>query len=519
MSRIIFLYLIALFGSGSQAPAGTFYVATNGSNGNPGTMSRPWHTISYAVSTSSRVMAGDTILIRAGNYPETVTPEISGTATLPIVICSYNVETVTLNPGRFRFETGINYWHLAGLTIEKSSGSGVSVSGTHAVNFLTVQNCTVLRHKEDGIFLGGNFGGVIILECHIEYNGEWHGVPQTNEGHGLVIYGGGPGKLTIKRNLIANNWHKGLAYGSEVDFAGDGTEIDSNMIINNYESGCDFSPDNSFFRYNYVSRNGLRDTETGEFGDKGFMTTPYCRNSTIAFNVIRSSGGNEIAPLGSACFYYHNTLYKDVPYTAVPGSPYQAVIMFYDSYTPHSVFRNNIICNLLSRPQHHYAIISEIYQSYTSQTWSHNLYWCPNATGTPSERKPFKLYNAPGPGGMYKTIAEVQASWPGEETHSLSSSPGFVSVPDSNFTLQGDSPAIDAGIDVGFHYNGQAPDIGRYEYVGGGDLKQSGESKPPLLNYLRSSGAVMSLDKIGAEKIDVNIDPITDRLNIESSEF
>ena len=502
--RYLLSALLILVGSVTiQLQAHTMYVATNGSNSNPGTPDQPWHTISYATSAASGVMAGDTIIIREGNYPENVFPEISGTPEQHIVLRRMKNEVVTLNPGQIRFNTGADYWKVWGLEVTHSGNSGFNVSGTHPTNSFVFQKCTSSYNRYDGMYLSSAFGGVTILDCRFEFNGEVDGVPQADEGHGIVIYGGGPGKLVVKRSLIANNWHKGIAFGSAVQFQGDGSEVDSNIIMNNYESGCDFSPDNSFFRFNYVSRNGLRDVESGEFGDKGFMTTTYASNSTIAYNILKSNGGNQLCPLGTGNYYYNNVLYKDVPYTVVTGSPYQAAITFYDNIPAGSVFRNNIICNILSIANHHWAVIAEDYTSYTGQTWSNNLYWCPNAV-SPST-KPFKLYNAPG--STYKTLEEVQTTWPGEETNSIYVDPGFVSGPDSNFTLVPNSPAIDAGADVGYRYFGQAPDIGAFEAT-------SSDDRNAANTLFASAGAVTGLMGVGADEADFTVNPATDKISV-----
>lgn len=45
-----------------------------------------------------------------------------------------------------------------------------------------------------------------------------------------------------------------------------------------------------------------------------------------------------------------------------------------------------------------------------------------------------------------------------------SNSPLFTDVNNNDFTLQFNSPLIDAGTDVGLSYFGTAPDIGAYEY-------------------------------------------------------
>jgi parallel beta-helix repeat protein len=503
--------LCALLVWAIQADARNLYVAINGNNNNPGTITQPWRTIGYAVSSASGVHSGDTIVVRQGNYPEEVFPEVSGTATQPIILRRLKNETVSLDPGKIRFESGVNHWKIYGMVIKHSSSSGLEINGTHAANFLTVLKCTFSHNEQDGIYLSGSFGGIQIRSCDIQFNGEVNGVPQNEEGHGIVIYGSS-GQLIVKNSLIANNWHKGIAYGSDVtQYDGDNSQIDSNMIINNYESGLDFSPDNSFVRHNYISRNGQRDIESGEWGDKGVMAKGICSHTTFAFNVIKSSGGMELAPLGDQCYYYNNTLYKDIFYTAVPGSPYQSTIMFYDSYDPSSVFRNNIICNMLSQEDHHWAIIAEVYQAYTSQTWSNNLYWAPNSSQQSPDNKPFKLYGAPGPGGNMKTLAEVQATWPNAENNSIYVNPSFISSPDSNFQLLPNSPAIDAGYNVGFPYVGQAPDIGAYEFS-----TRSANVGHPYGGLFENSGAVLRLSGVGADEMDLSVDPATDELTFDA---
>jgi hypothetical protein len=54
-----------------------FYVATNGSDSNPGTSAAPWRTIQKAMNSAT---AGSTVNIRAGTYPERLTVNVSGTA-------------------------------------------------------------------------------------------------------------------------------------------------------------------------------------------------------------------------------------------------------------------------------------------------------------------------------------------------------------------------------------------------------------------------------------------------------
>lgn len=72
----------------------TWIVAPTGKNSNPGTLSQPLQTIQQAANLAR---PGDTVLIRAGVYRETVTPPQSGTAAAPITFMPYNNESVTLS--------------------------------------------------------------------------------------------------------------------------------------------------------------------------------------------------------------------------------------------------------------------------------------------------------------------------------------------------------------------------------------------------------------------------------------
>ncbi|MBZ9685957.1 discoidin domain-containing protein [Clostridium estertheticum] len=73
---------------------GIYYVATTGDDSNAGTIDRPFKTISKA---SSVLKAGDTCVIRGGDYHESMAPVNSGTEGSPITYKSYPNETVTIS--------------------------------------------------------------------------------------------------------------------------------------------------------------------------------------------------------------------------------------------------------------------------------------------------------------------------------------------------------------------------------------------------------------------------------------
>ena len=67
-SALILGLVVGLWGAWMlpAAQAATYYVATNGSNNNPGTLARPFATLRHAAENVAR--AGDTILMRGGTY-------------------------------------------------------------------------------------------------------------------------------------------------------------------------------------------------------------------------------------------------------------------------------------------------------------------------------------------------------------------------------------------------------------------------------------------------------------------
>lgn len=71
-----------------------YYVATTGSNGNPGSLDRPFRTIQKCASVA---VAGDTCSIRGGTYRESVRPARSGAAGAPVRFQAYGGETVTVS--------------------------------------------------------------------------------------------------------------------------------------------------------------------------------------------------------------------------------------------------------------------------------------------------------------------------------------------------------------------------------------------------------------------------------------
>jgi parallel beta-helix repeat protein len=92
------LILIGNILSANVVEATTFYVATNGNDSNPGTLSKPFRTMGKGVSV---LTPGDTLYVRAGTYAEAFYNTIPGGTswTNAVTVAAYPGETVTIRPG------------------------------------------------------------------------------------------------------------------------------------------------------------------------------------------------------------------------------------------------------------------------------------------------------------------------------------------------------------------------------------------------------------------------------------
>ena len=109
--------VFSFFALVQDASAATYYVSPTGNDttGN-GSLNNPWKTIQRAANAA---VAGDTILIRAGTYRETVTPANNG-----VTFQNYNGEAVTVSGADL-----VAGWSLHTGSIYKATVSGPLLHG------------------------------------------------------------------------------------------------------------------------------------------------------------------------------------------------------------------------------------------------------------------------------------------------------------------------------------------------------------------------------------------------------
>src|ERR1700737_2491282 len=121
------------------ASATTFFVATNGSDSNPGTSSAsPWATFQRAADTA---VAGDVVNFADGTYSENPTINRSGTAASPITFQATGSGAIIFTDNGVLTVTG-NYINLSGFTFHSGNNSASSTSWPGAGIFSYSAGCS-----------------------------------------------------------------------------------------------------------------------------------------------------------------------------------------------------------------------------------------------------------------------------------------------------------------------------------------------------------------------------------------
>jgi hypothetical protein len=144
------------------------YVATDGDDANPGTITQPFKTIARAIS---EVMPGDTIYVRGGTYALTSTITISaaqsGTESRLITLTAFKDEIPILDfSGQPNGAKGIslraNYWHIRGLQIKGAGDNGMEINfGSNNI----IERCAFYENRDSGLQLSNGSANNRIINC------------------------------------------------------------------------------------------------------------------------------------------------------------------------------------------------------------------------------------------------------------------------------------------------------------------------------------------------------------------
>ena len=223
-TRIIFLLLMAV---PVIAEAADYYVATDGDNGNEGSVASPWRNIQYAVDT---VVPPDTIYVRGGVYSELITFNRSGSAAGGyITLRNYPVETPVVDG------TGIGVSSNTGL-IYLENISYVKIIGFELRNLTTSKSDAVPA----AIWI---FGASHHIEIKDNLVHSIQNLSADGNAHGIALYGDNAtasiNNILIDRNEIKDcvlGWSESLVLNGNIE----NFVVSNNTIHDNNNIGIDF---------------------------------------------------------------------------------------------------------------------------------------------------------------------------------------------------------------------------------------------------------------------------------------
>jgi len=213
----------------TPAPPGpSFYVSTAGSDSNPGTITRPWKTISKAVAT---VTASATVYVRGGIYHERVILSRSGSAALGFIqFQSYPGETAIIDG--------------TGVTVPPVVSTPTGLIQITNLNYIVIEGFEVrnfISNSGDqfpaGISIAGTGGNVQIRRnrIHAISNG-------VNGAHGLAVYGTAA-PASINNLVIDGNELYNLILGQSESMTLNGNvqywRVTNNIVHDNNNIGID----------------------------------------------------------------------------------------------------------------------------------------------------------------------------------------------------------------------------------------------------------------------------------------
>jgi hypothetical protein len=195
---LILLFLEFFFSASSNVFSQNIYVAHDGNDINPGTISQPLFSLASAIT---RVKVGDTIFVRGGTfvYNSTITISKSGTSTLTYYIFAYKNERPILDFSAMSFSSsnkGISlkgsYWYIKGLSIKGAGDNGMEINGG---SNNTVELCSFYENRDTGLQLSNGSSNNRIINCDSYFNidekeGNADGfAPKLAVGTGNYFYG------------------------------------------------------------------------------------------------------------------------------------------------------------------------------------------------------------------------------------------------------------------------------------------------------------------------------------------
>ena len=312
------IIILQSLASATFALGATYYVATTGSDSNPGTYSQPFRTIQKAANV---VQPGDIVNVLPGVYSGLVKTTVSGTSGSPIRFVSSTLHAAIIRPtsGEYTWVNNANYVNIEGFDFDGSQttvtripvlnwGSNVRILN-NVVHDYTMSTATAALTNSGGAGInhanasatGNETRGNLIYNIGLSASvgPGMHGIYQASpnsivsgniihhiRSHGITVYktGGSPGNQTIYGNTVYN------ASVGISSFYGTGNKIYNNIVHHNSSRGFWIADKNGLWANNTAYANGVG------FDIDAFASGNAIRNNIAYLNTrnMSATGSNTL---------------------------------------------------------------------------------------------------------------------------------------------------------------------------------------------------------------------------------
>jgi hypothetical protein len=279
----------------SPARAETYYVATSGDDGADGSSTTPWKTLQHAADT---VVAGDTVIVRAGNHAGFDLDGRSGNSTAPITFSAETGAAITSDNAR---TDGINVENASWVIIEGFTVNNRTRAGIRGAvcQHVTLRNNTTDSNGVWGIFTG-HCDDLLIEGNVTSRSGSQHGIYVSNSAK----------RYTVRRNHVWGNGGCGIHNNGDASQGGDGVNanavIEDNLIHGNGTLGgsginCDGVQDsvirNNLLYDNHASGISLYQIDGGDVSKGNLVvnnTIVEASDARWCVNIADGATGNTV---------------------------------------------------------------------------------------------------------------------------------------------------------------------------------------------------------------------------------
>jgi len=321
----------------------TYYVATNGSDSNPGSLNQAFKSFAKGVS---KLQPGDTLYIRGGIYTEQIdlqTPNKTGTAGNYLTIAGYPGETVTIRHantsvasyGSIKARGNRGYLKFENLVLDgadlgnKTSGMQLRDGNHHII----LRNIEIKNHK--GTALGITANNIEVVNCifhdnisEVDQAGERHyGIYfregsnvlidsnkiYGNSGGGIQVYPGPASNSIIRNNEIHHNNNmtssnnEGIIVMQNLGNTITNISVYNNLIYLNGVNQSGYAHSGGIRVTNGVS--GTKIWNNTIYGNKGWgvaIESSNTINSLVQNNIVYGNSAGQITDAGTDSILSNN---------------------------------------------------------------------------------------------------------------------------------------------------------------------------------------------------------------------